>query len=253
MGGHEQDELNAGSSGTDQESARQDSVIAGDIPSDTQPAVVEPLENAHGVQHATINSPNDNGLILPQSVERRTERRTLEAAEERGLRMELCKLLVSFLNGIDQFDSDTYSVEAEERMNTLLRQIRTNDMETLQAKLGDNFTRLHVALDSWMNMRHRLAEFHNATGYLGQPGAQWEEYLKSLSRVPRARAIIRYIELQEIALTDGEPRYVVETFNEDLAKMFDLLTMVKRCNGPEAFQGIEEFNTALLEWFNQEG
>lgn len=245
IGGHEQDELNVGSSGAYQESPRQDSVIPGDIPSDTQSAVAEPLENAHVIQHATINSPNDNGLVLPQSV----ERRTLKTTEERRLRMELVKLLLPFLSGIDQFNSDTYSVEAEERMNTLLRQLRTNDTETLQDKLGDSFTRVHVALESWMNMCHRLAEFRDATGYRGQSGAQWEEYLKGLSDVPSTRAILRYLELQETTLTDDESGYVVETFDEDLAKMFDLLTMVKGCTGPEAFKGIKKFNSALLEWF----
>jgi hypothetical protein len=44
---------------------------------------------------------------------------------------------------------------------------------------------------------------------------------------------------------------VADTFDEDLARVFDALTRVPGCNGPEAFEGVRRYNEALLEWFRE--
>ncbi|KAH9870700.1 hypothetical protein IAQ61_006178 [Plenodomus lingam] len=246
---YEQDEVIAGSTGIHQDPFRQDSVIPGDTQAETLRAASEPLDDGHTTNHANTNKFIDDDDQLPYRLPKRAR---LETTQEREHRTELFKLLLSYLNGINQFHPDTYSMEAEERMNMLLHQFHINDTERLQAKLGDDFARLQIAFESWMSMRHRLTGFRVATGYRGQPGEQWAEFLKQKPNVPCAYASLSYVGLQEAALK-GEESYVVDTFDEDLAKMFDLLTMVKGCNGPEAFKGIGLYNSNLIGWFEYEG
>jgi hypothetical protein len=45
---------------------------------------------------------------------------------------------------------------------------------------------------------------------------------------------------------------VADTFNEDLARVFDALTGVPGSNRPEAFRGVRRYNEALLQWFREE-
>jgi hypothetical protein len=85
-------------------------------------------------------------------------------------RRELFKLLVSYLNGNNQFSSDSYDIDAEKRMNFLLNLFWLGDTEALQAQLGNDTARIQIALKSWMSMRHRLGAFRRATGYFGWPG-----------------------------------------------------------------------------------
>jgi len=214
---------------------RDDSVIPGDTPNDRV-----------GEQN---NATLANSMIL-------TFRSSLTSEpagwQERRHRRELFKLLLSHLNSINQFSAESYDTEAEERMNLLLHHFWTNDTEHLQVRLGDNFARLHTAIESWMAMRHRLNEFRIATGYFGQPGESWEDHLKRMSNVPCAQASLAYVDLQEFASQRGGLNYVAETFDADLATLFDLLTMVKGCNGSEAFKGVGLYNAALVEWFRQD-
>ncbi|XP_014550504.1 hypothetical protein COCVIDRAFT_31772 [Bipolaris victoriae FI3] len=87
-------------------------------------------------------------------------------------RRELFKLLLSYLNGINEFSSDSYDIDAEKRMNFLLDLFWLSDTEALQAQLGDDTARIQTALKSWMSMRHHLGAFRRATGYFGWPGEQ---------------------------------------------------------------------------------
>jgi hypothetical protein len=170
--------------------------------------------------------------------------------QQRKFRRELFKLLLSYLNGINQFSSDAYDVEAEERMNLLLHQFWLSDTETRNARLGDDAARLQTALESWMSMRHRLSQFRSATGYFGRPGEQWTEYLRGMDDdVQSAQAMLAYVDLQGFVSREGECEFVADTFDHDLARVFDALTMVAGCNGPEAFRGVQRYNKALLEWF----
>jgi hypothetical protein len=86
--------------------------------------------------------------------------------QQREYRRERFELL-SYLNGINQFSSDSYDIDAEKRMNFLLNLLWLSDTEALQVKLGDDTGRLHIVLESWMSMRYRLGVFRSATGYFG--------------------------------------------------------------------------------------
>lgn len=175
--------------------------------------------------------------------------RIIESLRNQEYRRELFKLLIAHINGINQFRTDAYKLEAEERLNILLHQFLINDTDTLQKVLGDHFTRLHIAVESWMNMRHQLSEFRTMTGYFGEPGEHWEHHLRHMPNVPCAHACIAYADLQDSVAKESRLGCVEETFDDDLARMFDLFTMIKGCNGAEAFKALRTYNAALLEWF----
>ncbi|PZD29769.1 hypothetical protein A1F96_04893 [Pyrenophora tritici-repentis] len=169
--------------------------------------------------------------------------------QQREHRRELFELLLSYLNGTNQFSSDSYDIDAEKRMDFLLNLFWLSDTEDLQAQLGDDTARLRVALESWMSMRHPLGAFRSATGYFGRPGEQWTEFLRHLDDVPSAKAMLAYVDLLDFVGREGECEYVADTFDEDLARVFDALTRVSGRNGPKAFESVRRYNQALLEWF----
>jgi len=245
------DQFAAGPSGTYRSPNRQDSVI----PNDTQPqneiarANLEPTSNQVSIGNGNM------GDLLNNATGRSFVTHTSESAswQQRKYRRELFKLLVSYLNGIEPFSSDNYDCTAEERMNFLLNQFWIGgDTEALQTKLGsDNATRIQIALESWMSMRHRLSEFRSATGYFGRPGEQWTLFLRSIDDAPCAQAMLAFVDLQEF-VESGEWRYVKDTFDDDLKTVFNVLTRIRWCDGPEAFKGVRRFNKALLEWFGDD-
>lgn len=77
------------------------------------------------------------------------------------------------------------------------------------------------------------------------------EFLRHLDGVPSAYAIIAYVDLQGLVGREGECGYVADTFDEDLARVFDALTRVPERIGPKAFEGVRRYNDALLEWFRE--
>ncbi|EDU40194.1 conserved hypothetical protein [Pyrenophora tritici-repentis Pt-1C-BFP] len=197
----------AGPSGTYRNPLRQDSVI----PNDTQ--------QQNGTAQADVERTDGQGNIsnsamsgaLSNALERSLMTHPSDSAswQQRKYRRELFKLLVSYLNGIEQFSSENYDFTAEERMNFLLNQFWAGgDTEALHTKLGsDNATRIQIALESWMNMRHRLSEFRSATGYFGRPGEQWTQFLRSTDDAPCAQAMIAFVDLQDF-VESGDWRYV---------------------------------------------
>ncbi|CAA9958363.1 hypothetical protein PTMSG1_01924 [Pyrenophora teres f. maculata] len=241
----------AGPSGTYRNPPRQDSVI----PNDTQPQNVTAQTNVEltGNQGNIVSSTMSGALNNPSERSLITHPPDSASWQQRKYRRELFKLLVSYLNGIEQFSSDNYDFTAEERMNFLLNQFWAGgDTEALHTKLGsDNATRIQIALESWMSMRHRLSEFRSATGYFGQPGEQWTQFLRSMDDAPCAQAMIAFVDLQDF-VESGDWRYVRGTFDDDLKTVFNVLTRMPWCDGPEAFRGVRRFNEALLEWFGDE-
>jgi hypothetical protein len=237
----------AGPSGTYRNPLRQDSVI----PNDTQTQTDNIGVNAEPAGGYTVLNENMTGGSLSHAITQSLISHTSDSAswQQREYRRELFKLLLSYLNGINQFSADSYDINAEERMNLLLNQFWISDVEGLQTTLSDDVARLQIALESWMSMRHRLSEFRSATRYFGRPGEQWTEYLKCMEDVPCAKAMLAYVDLQGFVGREGECRYVAETFDDDLAVVFDVLTRVKGCNGAEAFKGVRRYNKALSEWF----
>lgn len=171
--------------------------------------------------------------------------------QEKQLRMELFKLLLSYLNYINQFSPDAYESEVEEQMNNLLYQFWINDADSLGSKTGDRFPVLQAALERWMNMRHLLSEFQRTSGYFGRPGDDWKAHLKRMDRiVDRAKANIAFVELKSFANMVGSAGVEKETFDDDLMTVFDSLTQVEGSNGTEAFEALRLFNGGLLEWFS---
>ncbi|KAF1946103.1 hypothetical protein EJ02DRAFT_367925 [Clathrospora elynae] len=235
----------AGPSGTYVNPLSQDSVIPNDTQTQIRRTDAEPTED-----HA-VTSMDRVGGALNDAIRRSFISHNSDAAcwQQREYRRELFKLLLSYLNGIHQFSADSYDFDAEERMNFLLNQFWVSDTEALQNTLGDDFVRLHIALGSWMSMRHRLGEFRNGTGYFGRPGEGWAEYLRCMEDVPRANVMLAYVDLQDLAGKGDASRYVSDTFDDDLAMVFDVLTRVKGCLGAEAFVCVRRYNEALLEWF----
>jgi hypothetical protein len=239
----------AGPSGTYRNPLRQDTVI----PNDTQTQTNTAGANMDSTRDQVALHKSRLGGAMSEGITQSLISHTSDPAnwQQREYRRELFKLLVSYLNGIEQFRTDAYDIEAEERMNFLLNQFWLSDTEVLQARFGDDAARMQIALESWMSMRHRLSVFRGATGYFGRPREQWTEYLRHLDNIPSAQAMLAYVDLQGFVGSEGECGYVVDTFDGDLARVFDALTRVARCNGPEAFRGVGEFNEALLEWFRE--
>jgi hypothetical protein len=237
----------AGPSGTYRNPLRQDSVI----PSDTQTQADASIPDVGPTGGQVAHHENMMGGAMSEAITQSLISHNLDPAnwQQREYRRELFKLLVSYLNGIKPFSSDSYNVEAEERMNFLINQFWLSDTDALQARLGDDAARLQIALESWMSMRHLLSQFRSATGYFGLPGERWMGYLRHLDDVPNAQAMLAYVDLQGFLGREGECGYVADSFNEDLARVFDALTMMTGCNGPEAFRGVRRYNEALLEWF----
>ena len=134
-------------------------------------------------------------------------------------------------------------------MNFLLHLFWLSDTETLQAQVDDHLACVQIASKSWISMRHRLGAFRRATGYFGRPGEQWTEFLRHLDDVPSAYAMLAYVDLQGLEGREGEREYVADTFDEDLARVFDALTRVSGRDEPKAFEGVKRYNEALLEWF----
>ncbi|RAR07119.1 c6 zinc finger domain containing protein [Stemphylium lycopersici] len=240
----------AGPSGTYRKPTRRDSVF----PSDTQP--LDQIEQANKelphrsailIEQLTGDSSSD--AINRSTIQHRSDP---TASQQLEYRRELFKLLVAYLNGIEQFSNNAYDFSAEERMNMLLNQFWINDTEALQAALGDDACRLRIALESWMSMRYRLSQFRSTTGYFGRPREEWIEYLRRMDDVSSARAMLAFVDLQGSARKEGECGYVAEMFDVDLTVVFDALTKVKGCNGSEAFRGVRRFNDALLEWFDND-
>ncbi|KAF2023100.1 hypothetical protein EK21DRAFT_119081 [Setomelanomma holmii] len=195
--------------------------------------------------------PSDNildGSMSEAITQSRISHTSDSANWQREYRRELFKLLVSYLNGINQFSSDSYDIDAEKQMDFLLNLLRFSDTEALRAQLGVDTARVQIALESWMSMRRRLGAFRSATGYFGWPGEQWAEFLRHLDTVPSAQAILAYVDLQG---REGECGYVADTFDEDLARVFDALTRVPGRNGPKAFESVGRYNEVLLDWFRE--
>jgi hypothetical protein len=246
-----EDETAAGPSGTYRNPLRQDSVIPNDtqvapdtIEAGTRPSSGQPRQHEDEPSDALTDAIIRSLISDPSPA---TTRQT------RAYRLELCKLLVSYLNSIEQFDPSCYDCAAEERMDLLLNQFRCTDADTWPADHNDNDSdsaiRMHLAFEKWMGMRHRLAAFRNATGYFGPPGRQWEGFLRGLDDVPFAKAILAFLELKGDGGRDSGAGY---GFDDDLMAMFYGLTRVEGCMGPEAFKGVRKFNEGLVEWFGDE-
>ena len=235
----------AGPSGTYRIPQRQDSVI----PPSTQHGT-EDLEGEQNL-HRAYGAFNTSSEIWRSALvsTHYEDLSKLDSWQEKQLRIELFKLLLSFLNGINQFSDESYEPEAEERMNNLLYQFWINDAEPLRLKVGDQFPALQAALEHWMNIRHLLTEFQRATGYFGKPGDDWKEYLRRLDCVAHAKASIAFVDLKSFAGTGGAVAKDGTTFHADLVTVFDLLTQVKECNGVEEFEALRLYNEGLLEWF----
>jgi hypothetical protein len=233
----------AGPSGTYHNPQRQDSVIP-PTQSDAQDSQQD-LDQDQVRIHNTGNGLGRAEVILQPDI----DMSKLNGWEEKHLRGELFKLLLSCLNEINQFSMDAYKSDAEERMNHLLYQFWTNDREVLRCRLGERFSDVEAALESWMSMRHRLAEFRSVTRYRGKPGDDWKEHLRQMGTVSRAQASIAFVEMRN-ASTREELSTTELSFNNDLAMLFDNLTQVEGCNGEEEFGGLRWYNGALLEWFS---
>ncbi|KAF1841126.1 uncharacterized protein K460DRAFT_198851 [Cucurbitaria berberidis CBS 394.84] len=243
-----QDQPVAGPSGTYRHPLRQDSVIpdtqndtVGTVPISTEPHTNLGRNLSKKLLHTMTITQLSTTTPGPQSWQVRKDR------------SELFRLLLSYLNSINQFSMNSYDVDSEERMDFLLDRLWAYDAEKLRSDLGEDFARLHAALETWMNMRDRLTSFQTTTGYLGQPGEEWKAHLRRMLDLPaRAQACIAFGELKGPLNKEGEPHHVAETFDDDLAMIFDLLTRVKGCNGAEEFKAIRLYNEALLKWVRED-
>jgi hypothetical protein len=232
----------AGPSGTCHNPQRQDSVIP-PTQSDTQDSQQD-LDRDQVSIGNTGSGLRHNEVILQPDI----DVSKLNGWEEKYLRGELFQLLLSCLNEINQFSMDAYESDAEERMNHLLYQFWTNDHEVLRARLGERFPSVEAALENWMSMRHRLADFRNVTRYRGKPGDNWKKHLKQVGTVSHAQASIAFVKMRNASTREGLSA-ADSSFNDDLAMLFDHLTQVEGCNGEEEFGGLRWYNEALLEWF----
>jgi hypothetical protein len=230
----------AGPSGTYRNPQRQDSVI----PPSTQYSASNPISDQYSARKSDKRLWQGSLLQTTQ-----LDVSELEIWQQKQLRVELFKLLLSHLNGINQFYAETYEPESEDRMNSLLYQLWINDVGTVRSRVGGRFDSLQNALENWMNMRYMLTQFQRTTGYFGRPGEQWREHLRRMDCVPHAKASIAFVDLKTSADMSGAVLCGGSSFASDLATVFDLLTQVEGCNGEEEFGALHAYNEELLEWF----
>lgn len=170
-----------------------------------------------------------------------TDARRFDEQDFEGLseRTELFKLLLSYLNSINEFKPSAYNAEAEQRMDDLL--------ENLWVLETDD--RLNKVFRSWMSMRNRLVKFRTTTGYFAGPGDPWKAHLNRMPDLSaRAQACIAYVDLKGASTELYRQQEAAVAFDEDLATVFDLVTKIEGCNGASEFLAIRLFNEALFEW-----
>lgn len=177
-------------------------------------------------------------------------------SRQREQRMELFKLLISYLHRLNQFSLDSYDPGAEDRMDFLLNQFRQLDMITATTVPSfrartETSARIDTALRTWIIIRRSVDDFRRTTNYFGEPGRPWEMHLASMENLPCAQASLAYVELQERAWKHGV-RSDGDTFDDDLMTGFDALTKIKGVNGKDAFRSVRQFNASLREWFREE-
>lgn len=163
------------------------------------------------------------------------------------LRNELFKLLLSYLNSINQFSPDTYKPEAEQRMNNLLDQFWLHDIDLICGRFGDRYTHVQTAWQRWMSIRRALSDFQHIAEYYGHPGDGWKRHLRRLDTISHAKASIAYVDFQS-SIGDGGD--FDERLNDNLAIVFDIMTQIGGCNGVEEFGAVERYNESLLMWFS---
>ncbi|KAH5692063.1 hypothetical protein HBI23_006450 [Parastagonospora nodorum] len=235
----------AGPSGTYRNPRRQDSVIP------------SPQHGTSNPQSTRTQSIFHTDMDIISTIKQRNSWHTtqvdvgsLDKWHLKQLRMELFKLLLSFLNGINQFGAETYEHDAEDRLNHLLVQLWINDADVIRSKLGNEFAEVKNVWEHWTNMRLLLAEFQHTTGYFGRPGNSWKEHLRQMERVDHAKASIAFIDMKRAVSNQGFASVIGPHFNNRLATLFDLLTQVEGCNGVEEFGALSSYNAELLEWFS---
>jgi hypothetical protein len=225
----------AGPSGTYRNPLRLDSVIPHSPPHHTE--LCETDQIPHDPQSTTT---------LASAPSHQTELSTLSALQVNKLRHELFKLLLSYLNNINQFAHTSYESSAESRLEDLLYQFWHHDAEAIRAHFGPRTTDVQATWQRWMHMRYTLNEFQCTTGFFGKPGDEWREHLRGMDRVARAKASIAFVDLKSCEGVEGG---LEERADEDLAVVFDLMTCVEGCNGVEEFGALRVYNEGLREWF----
>lgn len=168
--------------------------------------------------------------------------------QERQLRNELTILLLSYINNINDFAQDNFQWEAEERMNNLILHLWKTDTIRLEAKFGDTFARMNTSLKTWMDMRQRLERLRVGIGYLGAPGDDWKNHLNRMVYATRANAVIALTNMRKLQSV-ADAAWDQETFDNDLAVIFDELTQIIGCNGAEEFGALRLYNQTLFDWF----
>jgi hypothetical protein len=224
-----------GPSGTYRNPRRQDSVV---------PSIIQHDTDLYDVGQALHKRPGT--VTLTSIPSHQTDVSTLDEWQVGKLRKELFKLLLSYLNNINQFNPDSYEAEEEEKMNNLLYQFWIHDADWLRAKFGAQFAELQATWQRWMNMRYMLTEFQCTTGFFGKPGDEWKEHLRGMDRVAHAKASIAFVDLKSCVSANEN---LEGKFDDDLAVVFDLLTKVEGCNGVEEFGALRVYNDELREWF----
>jgi hypothetical protein len=235
-----------GPSGTYRNPRRQDSVIPPSIQEDiTHLELIQPFIESLGTSN-TIDDIED--INVPRT--RLPDVSKLENWQKEQLRLELFKLLLSFLNGINQFSATSYEPEAEESMNHLLKEFWSNDTDAIRSRVGERFAELQTAWDRWMSMQLSLYKFQRTIGYFGNPGEEWKAHLRRMERVAHAKASIAFVDMKGSGMTGGSAKDIGPEFDNDLATIFDVLTQVEGCDGVDEFGAIRVYNQGLLAWFS---
>ncbi|KAF2727061.1 hypothetical protein EJ04DRAFT_557628 [Polyplosphaeria fusca] len=171
---------------------------------------------------------------------------------ERSLRRELFKLLLSRLSNLQEFSSITGIQSHEARLNGLLNNFWANDQGQLRVRFGPRYPALDKALKKWIDMREQLTRFRASTDFQGRPGYEWRIFLQGLGardNTLRAKAVLAYWNLGAVEFGDLERA----TFDEDLKVVFDALTKFQGCCGAEEFGAVGAYNKVLVSWYRCSG
>lgn len=217
----------------------------------TQDSVIPPSRDGSYHVQADHNASDTNCSIAQQTPNAGTLLSTsdLEDWQVRKLRMELFELLLSFLHGINQFSTEAYDELAEERMMQLLHGFWVIDIDNIRLEYSEDFVDVENAWTRWKSMHNLVADFRRSTGYHGEPGDEWIEYLRGMKGVDHANSSIALIRMQRVGIEGGFEKDLGSKFDGRLAIIFNSLTQIKHCTGVEEFHAIKQYNKKLLRWF----
>ncbi|KAF2686630.1 hypothetical protein K458DRAFT_485842 [Lentithecium fluviatile CBS 122367] len=191
------------------------------------------------------SSDSGNDHFIPRPPSPHTDISNTPANEERTEREKrylLFQLLLTHLG----------TTEAKANVDDLLLEFWSSDKEHIKSKLPDWFTTLHTSFQSWMHLRSHLHTFQTSVRYTGS-FQDWPKHLRSLRLADKPTAYIAYnVMRRRVGPVEHKWMFTHPTVAEDLAELFQQLTMLDGSPWHHELGAIKGYNSFLFEWFKPE-